>query len=701
MLSLWAPLAVPLLVTVAWLWVPGFPVALVLRVPRALSLAVAPLLSLAMICLAAIAAPMAGMTWGPLPAALTVVVTWIVIGGGRLGLDALRRRRSRPAVSHPASAAEAATSDDGGEGADGTDHADAPAAVRATPRSRRGRSLRDLATSVDVLTLAATALASLLMARHVRNIIGRPDALSQTFDNIFHQNAVRWILDHGNASSLHLLAMTASPGDSTFYPAAWHDTVSLVLESTGSTDIPVATNALALTACALIWTTGMIALIRAALPSSLERAGIVIGAVLTASFPTFPILFLHFGVLYPNLLGLCLLPAMAVILLRVVGLATRTRLSWPATVAIGLLGAISLSLAHPNVSMTLMVMAIPITLAATGRAVARALSGRVRGGWIAPAVLAALALGAYALAAAIWPVIRPPEEALTWPPVMSETQALGQAIAMNPLFGWAAWSLTALFGAGLYASIRHRAWALPLAWGVVVFLWLAVASWPEGEARTALVGVWYNDPYRIAAVLAIPAIPIATLGTAHALRSVAELFPRRRATAALALSVVAVLVLFPVTQRSARMDHAVDVAAGSYRLSDDSQLLTSDEMALIQRMPELVPPDTVVIVDASNGGSLLYAYTGIRTTTLHTLEHRDADDRMFEEHLDEAATDPAVCRAVRAEHATYVLDLGDQQVNHTHFPRPGYEDLASAPGFTEVAHEGPSATLYRIEACDG
>ena len=89
-------------------------------------------------------------------------------------------------------------------------------------------------------------------------------------------------------------------------------------------------------------------------------------------------------------------------------------------------------------------------------------------------------MGIFALASWVWPIIRPPEEALTWPPVMQQPQALGEALMMNPLGGWQAWPLTAMFAIGLYAAVRRRELAMPAAWGVVVYLWIAVAAWPEG-----------------------------------------------------------------------------------------------------------------------------------------------------------------------------------------------------------------------------
>lgn len=703
MLTQWIPMVIPLVATVLWLWVPGLPIALALRLRPAAVWALSPLLSIALIAVAAILAPMVGWRWGPLPVVLLALAAGILAWVLRLAPPHLRLRRTarRGTASEDIVGTAPHVPDDEVPGAVAEPHAaSSPGSARqgapgARPRVRLGSRVR----SLGAITLGSFLISALLMARHVRNVLDRPDALSQTFDNIFHQSAVRWILEHGDASSLRLLSMTATPGDPTFYPAAWHDIVSLVLLSTGSTDIPLATNALVLATGALVWTAGSVLLIRACLPSSLVRYGLPLGAVLAASFPTFPLLFMKFGVLYPNLLSVALLPAMLVLVLRFVGLAPRERLSPVAVVVLGVIGAVALSLSHPNGSMSLVAMAIPIAVAGGVRALARVRNPRVGGHLMHGAALLLLAVAALAAASWIWPIIRPPAEALGWPPIVSTAEALGQALLLNPVEGWPRWILGVLLVIGLARCIRAGDLALPLSWGVVVYLWLVIASWPEGEARSALVGVWYNDPYRIAAVLTIPSLPLAAIGAAHLADLVARRLPRAtRSWRGPVLGITATLALALGTQAAPWMNHAVSVASGFYQLTDRSQLLTVDETRLLEEIPGIVPEDAVIVTDAWNGSSLAYAYTGRHTTTRHTLEYLSPDVVLLHERLDEAADDPEVCAAIQRLGAGYVLDFGPDQINHFENSRAGYDDLADAPGFTLVASEG-SAKLYRIEAC--
>lgn len=690
-MAIWAPMLLPFAVTAAWLFLPGLLCGTALRLRPVHAWGLAPLFSLAVIASAAILAPMLGLGWGPLPAGGLALVLAGILWGARLLTGALRRRRAG-AAWHPPLAADA----------------DPSATDRPSPAAARGAlaRVRRVLASAEVLTALAMAVGGVLMARAVILTLGTPDALSQTFDNIFHQNAVRWILDGASPSSLDLLSLTATPGDPTFYPAAWHDTVSLVLLTTGGTNIPLATNALALAVCALVWPAGTVLLCRAVLPSSLLRLGLLPAGVLSAAFPLFPLLFIVFGVLYPNLLGLSLLPAMLVLVLRFLGIGRREGISLPAVLVGGLLGSIAVSLAHPNASMSLVAMVIPMAAVGAVGAVLRAAEPRARGTLLSAVLLAALAIGLFQGAKVIWPIIRPPEEALTWPPTSSIPAAIGRALTFDAAAGMPAWSLMVMLLIGAYASVRvHRAELLG-AWIVVVYLWVAISGWEEGEARTALVGVWYNDPYRLAAVLAVPAVPILALGVAHLSRRVADLVAPllrrapRPARGALwpVVGVAAAVTALLVTQNTDWMRFALRSAAWSYQLTEDSNVLTIDEHALIERLPEHVPSDAVIITDAWKGASMAYPYTGITTTSHHTLEHATDEDQMFEQHLREASTNPAVCAAVQEVGADYVLDFGGRNVNDSPWDFPGFHDLDEAPGFTLVDSQGEAA-LYRIDAC--
>src|SRR5699024_3969800 len=104
--------------------------------------------------------------------------------------------------------------------------------------------------------LAGAALGGfIILATFVRRMWG-PDSVSQTYDANFHLNLVARILESGNPSPLSV--DLSSPGNPTFYPAAWHSTVTLIAQVSGAS-VPLATNALLLVCVSIVWPIGVVA----------------------------------------------------------------------------------------------------------------------------------------------------------------------------------------------------------------------------------------------------------------------------------------------------------------------------------------------------------------------------------------------------------------------------------------------------------
>lgn len=74
--------------------------------------------------------------------------------------------------------------------------------------------------------LLGLAIAATTIVGQLKKSLIHPDAISQSFDNIFHLNGVRWIGQTGNGSSLSLGAMTTSDGSDAFYPGGAGTTLS-------------------------------------------------------------------------------------------------------------------------------------------------------------------------------------------------------------------------------------------------------------------------------------------------------------------------------------------------------------------------------------------------------------------------------------------------------------------------------------------
>lgn len=539
-------------------------------------------------------------------------------------------------------------------------------------------------------------VAAALMVRHLRRIQPTPDTFSQLFDNVFHLSLIRFFAENRTGSSLAEGGLTPGSGP-WFYPAAFHDLASLVLLAFPQS-IAVATTAAVWVVVALAWPLGCLYLVSRLFP---RPTPLVVGAgVLTASLPSFPFVIMSWGVLYPNMLGLALLPAALGLTIEALGLG-RGKNYDPRALLVGALVLPGVALGHPSALLSLFVPATVLLVARTIREIGAIQSGaapRSHG-----VLRVALMVACLPVFAAVWWKARPSEA--PWPPEMTRFEAMGQAVLSAPLGPGPAWAVSVLVWIGLVVALRRGQWWLTGSWVGVLVLWLVVTSGPEGDLRDMLTGIYYNDPYRVAALLGVVTLPVAAVGLdAIGTWLMATASARFREPLARAAGIVAATVLtaglLMATQPAPYLTQAVGRVADSYALSDGSWILTTDELALIERLPTVVESGSVIATNPWNGSSLAYAFTGLPTTTKHVFYDSTPELDAVKNLLDEADTRQAeVCPAVRSLEIQYVLDFGAQELTpSSHNPFAGFDSLADAPGFEVVDREG-DAVLYRVDAC--
>jgi hypothetical protein len=255
----------------------------------------------------------------------------------------------------------------------------------------------------------AVVVVFLVLFWRLGQIFGGIENISQTFDNVFHLNAVRYIVDTGNASSLRVSGFTSSTGMGGFYPAAWHDVASLTQQLTGST-VPAAVNASNVAIAALVWPLSCLLLATAIFGR--RRIVVVSAAAFSAGLGSFPYLMLDFGVLYPNLLSIALLPAsigLLALALRVArGLVLPTLSAW--ILALGSLPGVAL--AHPSTLLALLAWTLPAVVAA---AVALFMRYRKRSD-VGARAASSSGCHLHGNLAIAWKKIRPDEAQSTWQP---------------------------------------------------------------------------------------------------------------------------------------------------------------------------------------------------------------------------------------------------------------------------------------------
>lgn len=521
--------------------------------------------------------------------------------------------------------------------------------------------------------------------------IAEPAGISQTNDAVFHMNAIRFILETADASSLHISAVIGGNG---FYPSAWHGVVSLITMLTG-TSIAIAANAFTLVIGALIWPLGIAWFTRLVTGSTIVAS---YAAVLSSALQTFPLLMFQWGVLFPNALSTALVPAAVALVVSLPELS-RGAAGWRIGVRNGLLiliaaGALVVSqpaalLPWAAISIVWLSFWLLGNVATVGRA--RAITFVVVA-WVALIVL--------------WLGLAQGTSGSHWPPFRGWIEAFLDVLLNGHILIPFAFGISALMVVGLVVAVlRKRLRWFAVVWLGISSLYLLVAAVAAPIIRDGVLGAWYADPYRIAALAPIVVIPLAAIGVDALVRAAARWM--RRSTDSTATSFVGiasatvfmiVLVLLRPVAMPAFLQGTFD--RESRYLAADDAYLNPDERAMLESLDELVDPGARVLGNPSTGTGFGYFLSGVdvypRTWSPPT-SHQWA---ILGQHLREAAGESEVCDALAAyADPEYVLDFGPGEQGPGRYEMPGMTDFVGQDGFELVAEEG-DVSLWRITACD-
>lgn len=541
--------------------------------------------------------------------------------------------------------------------------------------------------------LAGVAIGGALIARRLLYVLVTPDSVAQRFDNIVHLNAVRYALREGTASSLDIGATS----DIGFYPGAWHGIVSLVAMTTGAS-LPVAVNATSIVLCALVWPAACVALARVLFPApALLQA---MAGILSSGFGAFPFLFLGWGPLYPNLAGYAVAPAVLAVLLRLISevRSAAWRQEWPhiaASVAAAAFCAVAIFLSHPNALLVVVALATGAILLEFGRDV---WAGRGPARAVGVVVLATWSV----VAVALWWLARTPPGHSQWPPTQTAAQALGESLAASAGGAPTTWFIAVpLIGGTVLALRRPDVHRVLVPFAVATTLYILVSGTADGWLRYALTNPWYSDSRRIAAVIPLVAIPLVLVTLQAAVAWLQRLVPRPTPRGSAALAALACVVVV-VGSQGPNVRSGADVARLSYEGAADPQLLSEQEQELLQRLDEVTAPDALIIASPRTGASLAYALGDREVTEYHIFGSPTALESFLAANLADIGTDPAVCEAVNEVGVDYVLDFGERDVQGregVYDTYDGITNLIPSDHLVLVDSEGDDARLFRIEGC--
>lgn len=653
---------------------PGYAMGWALRVPVRLRVFYAPLLTFALVAVSAIVLGKTGIPWS----LISFVPVAAVMVAAAAGVMHLVGRRWPSAV---------------------------PDASSETAENWAGN------TVPVAWPVIGAVLGGFLTLHATQHMVFGPEAFSQTLDNSYHMNAIRWIQEHGDASSLTMGAVSGMNQEPYFYPAGWHDFVYLIYNTTG-TSIATATIVMILLAAGIIWPCSLVAMCLS-IPHLRPLQALAIPA-LTCGFFAFPGLLLFWGVLFPNLLGYALLPAFVALLLHMIQLMARREYSFVLSLSLTILvGLGGLALVHPNAVVSAAVFAVPMLLGGVVQ-VLRARGASTRERLVGTGVLVALIVGCVTA----WSVLRPSQEASElWTSIMSEGEAVYQFLFLglenaNPLGGNFAPAylvgFLALWGVGYLLYKRRNLWLIG-SWMLVGYMWIVAASVPRGDFRLLMVGPWYTDHFRLAALVVFPSVLLAGIGLGGAVEGIfvriMHAIPREKhakiAPAMMGAAMVLVLAVAGLSSRTPAMHDAILEVAKRYQVTPTSDILNQDEMNVINEIPKIVPKGDTIVNNPWDGSAYIYALADRHLTSYHFEFQTSPKYAAILNDLKDARTNPEVCRVVNEYKAHWYVHL-ENQGNFGPSEQKNYDGLVAAINtdvLTPVYSSGPM-TLYRISACD-
>jgi hypothetical protein len=534
------------------------------------------------------------------------------------------------------------------------------------------------------------------------------DNYSATFDAVFHYHALSYIEDTGNGSALTIASLGVPDIKAAFYPAAWHDLTAILQNVTGAS-IPEAANVITVVIALLVWPLGCMLLARQLFGPS--RITVGVAGALSVAFPAFPWTLMGYGTLWPNVLGLALIPAGLAVLMSITSLAKEDVIGRArAWVILPVLGLAAL-MAHPNSVFSLAVLAVPILgtwLFIWTRRQHQA-GKTVRG-----LVFAALMLvGAFVFVYVVneLPMVNA-IKATRWPPFESVPQAVGEVLLNSTNRKAAAWLLSIVVLAGIISCIRQktRRWLIA---GHVLSGALFMMAAAINTDRTALfTGFWYNDSWRLAAMLPITGVPLATIGVmaiATAVRNVLtkQTVVRLPSFARSPIAIVAVVIVaFGGLSSGFYTEDKAAFIEESYAQMDgggNQKILTKSKLALIEDTERIVPPDALIAANPWIGATAVWSLAD-RRLLIPNLDPliMTPDQAYLAKNLIKASTDPKVCDLVTKLNVQYLMTgpiaLADGP-NDSRLPFfSGLREPNGAKGFERVAQEGGSE-LFKITAC--
>lgn len=448
------------------------------------------------------------------------------------------------------------------------------------------------------------------------------DSIMQSYDNIFHYNLIRHFQESTDWSSLHA-SLYPIEGDhqtypvsssfiGTYYPSSWHILCAITMQLAG-TSLQSVVNASVFTFSSVVFPLGSYLLI-----STLFRKSstIICGAFMTSAFACFPWGLITYYPLFPNLISTALVPAAAGFLIITMNSKNDLHKRIMKGAGFALICLLSFFFTQPNAVFTLLILLLPFF----ARVAYQESKAHLRKeSHIAPFFITILFCST---AVALWvlafnlPMMRD-VVSYYWDPIASPANELLGIATLNYIGLAPQYILAAILLIGipaLFIKQKKEAW-IAFSYLISVFVLFIATTQSDTYLKHFISGFWYTDYHRIAALVSICAIPIATIGLDCLYNLIAtvigNLLNNKRTSKTISDVVVAFLILMmflsPNPNDSNNAFYELQ-KKGKERVEQNQAFYSSDEQTFIEKIKETVLPDELILNNPFDGSALAYAF---------------------------------------------------------------------------------------------
>ena len=536
-----------------------------------------------------------------------------------------------------------------------------------------------------------------------------PDSFNQDHDNVWHLNLIESFCNMGNMNPFSASvygSVLKSPYLSlgSFYPAAWHSLCAFVCEFV-SVSPAIAANAVNSVILACLFPVSMFSLMSVLFKENSKA--LYCGSFFSLAFSFCPWGFLVFGPLYPNLFGQALLPLFLTLVLLFFEMYLSVRSVFSSLLLIAGIG--SLALAHTNSLICAFLFLFLFYLCSI---------------WekrLKPSKKYVVIVVSTICFLAFWFLLyRSPflaaQVKFNWPASQNLVDAIISVFSFR-VTDYPSSSILVLFVLVGWACVVRKPGLRSICLAFVIsFILLVVSVGTDGFIKQFLTGFWYTDPYRLAANMVIPAIPLASYGLSVFFDFVSTIIcSRKRLICIKACAVISLFILLFGFSKSIDGNILGNSPFGSieYKLSDlndqsVSHLFDAGEQRFVMKAKKIVG-DNLVLNSPEDGSFFAYSLASLnvyyRQPGLTNKGPQSQASYLIKNKLYQYANNNDVKRAVKSISAKYVLllDQGGEITadRHTYgYYKPnewqGFNRITdSTLGFKCVLSEG-DMRLYRI-----